>query len=179
MRYPLDKLKKPIPFEQGDMTLWDNEYIASNVLKKHLQSDIDSGSRKKATIVSAVNWIADKNPQKGNLLDIGCGPGLYAKPLENHGFRYFGIDISEYQIAFANKNYFGDNIKFETLDFRQMEPNRLYNTILMLYGIYSFYQPNERMKLLKTIRTSLVSDGQVFVEVFTEQHYKNREESSD
>lgn len=179
MNYDLEKLKRPAPFEPGNMTLWENGYIASNVLKKHLQPDIDSGSRKKTTIISAANWISDKNPLKGNLLDIGCGPGLYARLLENSGFCYYGIDISEYQIAFANKNYAGSHIRFETRDLRKMEPDRPYHTVLMLYGIYSFYQPDERAALLKTIKASLAPGGTVVVEVFTEAHYMGREESSD
>lgn len=179
MSYNLEKLIKPIPFEQGNMTLWDNEYIASNVLKKHLQPNIDSGSRKQATIVRTINWMADIIPQKGNLLDIGCGPGLYARLLSKSGFCYYGIDISKYQIAYANQNCFGENIEFETLDFRQMELDRLYSIVLMLYGIYSFYPPNERIELLRKIKNSSVSGGMVIVEVFTENHYKNRKESSD
>lgn len=179
MIYNLEKLKKPMPFEQGEMTLWENEYIAANVLKKHLNPNIDSGSRKRDTIVNSINWFANINPQKGNLLDVGCGPGLYARPLEKAGFFYYGIDISKYHIAFAKKNYFGNNIEFDTLDFRKINCNKLYNMVLMLYGIYSFYPPNERLELLKKIRSSLAFGGMVIVEVFTENHYKNRKESRD
>lgn len=179
MRYNLEMLKRPKPFEQGNMTLWDDEYIASNVLKKHLQGDIDSGSRKKTTIVKTIKWINDMFPIKGNLLDIGCGPGLYAKDLAGCGFCYHGIDISAYQIAFAEKNFRDDNAIFEIVDFRKLALNRLYDTVLMSYGIYSFYCPHERIKLLRTIRDSLTPNGKVIVEVFTDYHYIDRKEATD
>lgn len=180
MRLNLELLKKPIPFEKGNMTLWDDEYIALNVIKRHLQSDIDSGSRRVSTIINTIKWIDDKTPLKGNLLDVGCGPGLYAKALADCGFYYHGIDISTYQIEYAQKHFHGDDIKFEVMDFRGLELNtRLYQTVLMLYGIYSFYKSDERIMFLKKIKSILAPDGNVFVEVFTENHYKNREESSD
>lgn len=172
-------LRRPMPFEQGNMTLWDDEYIASNVLKKHLQEDIDSGSRKKTTIAKTIKWLNDMFPLKGNLLDIGCGPGLYAKDLVGCGFCYHGIDISAHQIAFAEKNFRDDNAKFEVMDFRKMELDRLYDTVLMLYGIYSFYCPRERIELLRIIRDSLAPNGKVIVEVFTDNHYKERDETTD
>ena len=40
-------LERPLPFSEGNLTLWSNAYIANNVIKKHLDISIDSGSRKK------------------------------------------------------------------------------------------------------------------------------------
>ncbi len=179
MKYNLELLNKPLPFEQGNMTLWDNEYIATNVLKKHLQKDIDSGSRKSETIIHTTQWINERFPLKGHVLDIGCGPGLYATPLSDFGFSYHGIDISKYQIVYAKKFSCGKNVMFETVDFRGLKLSCFYDVVLMLYGIYSFYCPEDRLQLLKTIKTSLSPGGRVIVEVFTKNHYIDRQDSRD
>ena len=69
MDYNLELLKKPIPFSSGNMNLWDNEYIARNVLKKHLNYSIDSGSRKLETIYKTVEWINEKFLDAVNILE--------------------------------------------------------------------------------------------------------------
>ena len=46
MHYNLKLLRRPLPFQLGTLTLWSDAYIADNVLKKHLDETIDSGSRK-------------------------------------------------------------------------------------------------------------------------------------
>lgn len=179
MKYNFDLLKRPFPFQPGNMTLWDNEYIAYNVLNKHLNKNIDSGSRKESTIVDSVQWINEKFPKKGNVLDIGCGPGLYANLLSDCGFFYHGIDISKYQIEYAlNHSRYKDNI-FETMDFRNIQLSRNYDLVLMLYGIYSFYKLEDRIHLLRNVKNSMSPDGKVLVEVFTKNHYSNRSETQD
>lgn len=180
MDYNLELLKKPIPFSSGNMNLWDNEYIARNVLKKHLNYSIDSGSRKLETIYKTVEWINEKFLDAVNILDIGCGPGLYATPFIKKGFLYTGIDVSPYQIEYAKKHNTNDDmVKFYQADFRDWCFKNHYDIILLLYGIYSFYPQHERIKLLKNIRKSLVSNGCVVIEAFTSNHYENRSDERD
>lgn len=49
----------------------------------------------------------------------------------------------------------------------------------MLYGIYSFYSPEDRRLILKNIKKSLNPGGCIVTEVFTEKHYANRLNESD
>ncbi|WKY49043.1 hypothetical protein Q5O24_06950 [Eubacteriaceae bacterium ES3] len=81
MKVNVEIFKKPKPFCEGNLTLWRNDYIAFEVLKKHLDSTIDSGSQKGTTIEKSVKWLRQKFNAKQTVLDIGCGPGLYAIPL--------------------------------------------------------------------------------------------------
>lgn len=179
MNYDFDLLKKPSPFQEGNMTLWDNEYIAQSVLKKHLDKNIDSGTRKESTVISTIQWIDKIISQKGKMLDVGCGPGLYADLLQNCGFKYHGIDISKYQVEYAKKKSKYEDTIFEVVDFRKLSLSNCYDCVLMLYGIYSFYKFEERIELLKIIKDALLPGGSVIVETFTKYHYLNRRESRD
>ena len=180
MNYNFELLKKPTPFSLGNMNLWDNKYIAQNVLKKHLNYDINSGSRNLETIYKTVDWINNKFVNAVKILDIGCGPGLYATPFMHKGFIYTGIDISQYQIEYAKKHNSNKNkIKFYQADFHDWAFDDKYDIVLLLYGIYSFYPKKERIELLKKIRNSISSNGCVVVEVFTPKHYENRYEKRD
>ena len=170
-------LERPLPFSEGNLTLWSNAYIANNVIKKHLDISIDSGSRKKDTIIKTIKWIASKYKEKECILDIGCDPGLYSYLLCEYGFRYYGIDISKFQIEYALKNCTSKYASFKTIDFRKFEPTQKYCGALLLYGIYSFYNFEARITLLKKLKRCLIPNGKIIVEVFTKQHYINRKEN--
>ena len=101
MHYNLKLFCRPRPFESGTLTLWSNAYIAENVLKKHIDGSIDSGSRKNTTLDLSSLWIAEHIGTRADLLDLGCGPGLYGNRLGKLIGSYIGLDISPYQIAYA------------------------------------------------------------------------------
>ena len=64
MMFSLELLKRPKPFEEGNLTLWSDDYIADNVLRRHLDGNVDSGSRKRNTIIEAAKWITSKCIEK-------------------------------------------------------------------------------------------------------------------
>ena len=177
MNYKIELLGYVEPFQEGTLTLWSNQYIAQNVLIKHLDTSVDSGSRKIKTIDKSVEWIAAQSVSKPNVLDIGCGPGIYGRRISRFANSYEGIDISPYQIEYANKyNKIGENINYVRADFREWVPHKKYDTALLLYAIYSFYKREERIELLKN---SLNPKGKVIIEVFTNNHYAGRKNSTD
>ena len=169
-----------MPFQSGTITLWSNAYIAGNVLKKHLDKDVDSESRKITTIDSSVRWIVSYSPDSPSILDIGCGPGLYGTLLDKLVRVYDGIDISPYQIAYAKSHKSENgNTNYHVCDFQDWYPDKQYDTVLLMYAIYSFYQHDERIQLLRTIKEALKPDGRVILEVFTANHYSQRVDSTD
>lgn len=172
-------LKRPIPYQPGTLTLWSDEYIADNVLRKHLNPDIDSGSRKESTIKETVSWITNKYSESSSVLDVGCGPGLYAPLFYNAGWKYTGFDVSPYQIRYALQHFSNCNARFEKKDFRNWSSNEKYDAVLLLYGIYSFYEKSERLGFLKKIKKNLNKRGIVLIEVFTRRHYDARQDSTD
>ena len=180
MNYNLKLLRKPVPYQPGTLTLWSNEYIGKNVLKIHLDGNIDSGSRRSIIIQKTVEWILKKFYSAKRILDIGCGPGLYAPLLCQGNLDYEGFDVSPYQINYAEKhNSISGKTQFTVCDFRSWSSDKRYDVALLLYGIYSFYCYEERISFLKKLKRSLNVNGCVIIEVFTERHYQNRTDSSD
>lgn len=175
-----DILKKPAPFQMGTMTTWSNEYIAMNVLRKHLNQYENSGSRTMKFIEASCQWIAEKFPAAKDIVDIGCGPGLYAPILCEYGYNYVGLDISKYHIFYANKHCsIPEKTRFDVCDIREWSSKPKFDVALLLYGIYSFYKSEERIRFLKNIFCSLHNNGCAIIEVFTEQHYVGRKDSYD
>lgn len=180
MSYNLQLLQRPQLFQAGSLTLWSSEHIGLNVLKKHLNPNIDSGSRKMTTIQSSVQWMLRNLQDINRVLDIGCGPGLYSYVLGKSGCIVEGIDVSPYQIEYAVKNScLGKKTIYNVADFRNYSLTGTYDLALLLYGIYSFYKREERVCFLKKLYRHMSPHGCVMAEVFTKYHYINRQESAD
>ena len=63
----------------------------------------------------ALNWLEQDEtlPERFSLLDVGCGPGVFAKMVLNHPvlssrIAYTGIDQSENALAYCRNTYDGD-----------------------------------------------------------------------
>ncbi len=81
--------EKPAPFTPGEPLFWDDPHISTQMLKAHLNPDNDLASRRPQTIQKSVDWLtASLDLQTGDsVIDLGCGPGLYASRLAEHGLR--------------------------------------------------------------------------------------------
>ncbi len=101
----ISKVEKPKLYEKSMSFMWTDEHISKQLLNIHLNPDIDLGSRKKSTIEKTANWVLDTQKEKGklNILDFGCGPGLYTEIFAKKGHQVTGIDISKSSIAYAKK----------------------------------------------------------------------------
>lgn len=180
MRYNLELLRQPSPFQPGTLTLWSNAYISDNVLKKHLDGTVDSGSRKTVTMDASSLWITEHCNANADILDVGCGPGLYGNRLGEMIGSYVGLDISPYQITYAKShNTSPHNTHYQVGDFRKWQPQKMYDMVLLMYAVYSFYPIEDRISLLRNIKTALKSGGCVMIEVFTSNHYESRKDSTD
>jgi len=101
----LHSIDKPPIFETGDSCIWTEDYISGQMLAAHLNPDTDAASRKHQTIEAAVRfWLEEGLIKPGDrVLDMGCGPGLYAERLAAAGVRVVGIDQSESSLSYAMK----------------------------------------------------------------------------
>jgi len=95
--------EKPQPFEPGEPQFWTDPHIARQMLASHLDPTVDGASRRPETIERITNWIATSvGLRRGDcILDLGCGPGLYAERLAQAGFQVTGVDFSQNSIDYA------------------------------------------------------------------------------
>ena len=71
---------RPKLFEQSTASIWDDPHISKGMLKAHLNENQESATRKLDFVKKSVAWINTVLPNHhyNNLLDLGCGPGIYA-----------------------------------------------------------------------------------------------------
>ena len=172
---------KPAPFTPGEPLFWDDPHISSQMLKVHLDAGTDAASRKPETIDRSVDWIIRTLglTPGASLLDLGCGPGLYASRLAGAGFRVTGVDYSRRSIAYA-RTFATDNrldITYRYQNYLDLDDEALYDAAFLIFGDFCPLNPEQRSRLLQNIHRALKPNGQFVLDVSTREHrrrYGNR-----
>lgn len=166
--------EKPQPFAPGEPLFWDDPHISAQMLKAHLNPDNDLASRRPETIQKSVDWlIASLGLRAGDsILDLGCGPGLYAASLAEKGLRVTGVDYSRRSIDHATEFARRHNldIQYRYQNYLTIEDENLYDAALLIYGDYCPLSPEQRKKLLGNVRRALKPGGHFVLDVTTPTH---------
>ena len=170
--------KKPELYAPGTKNFWDDEHISKGLLEAHLEPDIDAASRKPEFIDKSVDWITRLAPPESynQLLDLGCGPGLYCERLYERGYTVTGIDFSKRSIAYAKdmaqkKNY---QISYNYMDYLKLDYKNKFDVVILIYCDFAVLSPEDRSKLLTKIFKALKKDGKFIFDVFTPNNYKDK-----
>ncbi len=177
MKKLFDLLQKPKPFAPHTTAFWDDEHISKGMLEAHLAPDVDAASRTDAFMDASADFIARRLPPEyyEDVLDLGCGPGLYAKRLRDRGYKVKGLDVSKRSIRYA-KEHFSD-IDFVCQDYLALQETNKYDLVLIMYCDFAVLPPDKRKRLLKIVHQALRKDGRFMFDVFTPEAFANREES--
>ena len=159
--------EKPKLYEKGTSFMWTDEYISKQLLQIHLNPEIDLASRKKSTIEKTVKWILEtqNSIEKINILDLGCGPGLYTEIFAKNGHCVTGVDISRNSIDYAIKSAEekGLNIDYQIGSYLDIDFGKeKYDLIVLIYTDLGALLPTERDTLLTNINAALKKGG-VFI----------------
>lgn len=94
---------KPKLYAPSTNKFWGDEHISKGMLEAHLNPNWDAATRKHKFVDKSVNWISKIAPssQYKFLLDLGCGPGLYAERFNSAGYSVTGVDFGAKSHIFA------------------------------------------------------------------------------
>jgi SAM-dependent methyltransferase len=165
---------KPEPFEPGEVKFWDDVHISSQMLAAHLDPELDAASRKPGTIDASVAWIVQTLGLVPGavVLDLGCGPGLYAVRLAAAGMNVSGVDISPRSILYARETAaeLGLSIDFQCQNYLTLTDEQRYDAVLLIFGDFCTFSPEHRRRLLRHIFRVLKPDGHFVLDVSTRAH---------
>lgn len=165
--------QKPAPFTPGEALFWDDPHISSQMLEVHLNPDIEAASRRPETIDRSIRWLIESlSLQAGDaVLDLGCGPGLYAARLANAGLQVTGVDYSRRSIEYA-KNYADEtnlNITYRYQNYLELSDEDRFDAALLIYGDFCPLSPQQRARLLKNVHRALKPNGKFALDVSTRE----------
>ncbi len=174
---------RPEPFQYYTAEeLWTDEHTSSKMLEYHLNESIDISSRNKKFIDHSVEWISSyfSVDNKTNVIDFGCGPGLYTTLLAELGAKVTGIDFSKRSIEYARKTAHEKSLEIDYLlqNYLTYETNKKFDLITMIMCDYCALSPDQRKELLQKFYSLLKPDGSVLLDVYSLNSFNQKEESA-
>jgi len=178
-------MQRPALYEKGTTVqteIWTDEHISKGMLEAHLDPELEAATRSHHHVREIVKWIgavapADKYPA---LLDLGCGPGIYAELFCSAGYAVTGVDFSKRSVVYAQNSAAekGLPIKYHCQDYLTLDFVAQFDVITLIYYDFGVLSAQDRAKLLTKIYAALKPGGVLIFDVYTPQHLAKREESS-
>jgi SAM-dependent methyltransferase len=168
---------KPKLYEKGTSVMWTDPHISKKLLELHINPDHDIASRNKTKIEKVSNWILQQaNKSNVIILDLGCGPGLYAEFMAQKGNSVTGVDFSENSIEYAIKQAEAKqlNIKYLCQNYLDLVFVEKFDLVILIYLDFCVLLPNEREKVLKNILRALKKGGLFICDVVNERNVENK-----
>ena len=162
---------KPKLYEPSTNKFWDDEHISKGMLEANLNPNWDAATRKPEFLDKSVSWISKiaPPPQYNSLLDLGCGPGLYAERFNAAGYAVTGVDFSKRSIAYAKEqaSFNKSNIDYHYQNYLTIDYLEQFDVITLIYCDYAALSITDRLILLKKVYQALRPNGKFIFDVFT------------
>ena len=171
---------RPKLFERGNTIFWNDPHTSKYLLDAHLDPSWDAASRRPETIDRTVTWIDEKFTQESrcDILDLGCGPGLYAERLAKLGHRVTAIDFSKRSIEYAKESNRVKRLPIEYIyrNYLEIEYENQFDLVILVYCDFGALTAAERDNLLARVRRALKPGGTFVFDVFLEDHLADMKE---
>lgn len=168
---------KPKLYAPSTNTFWDDEHISKGLLEAHLNPNWEAASRKPEFLDISVNWISKIAPSSRYkfLLDLGCGPGLYAERFSSAGYSVTGVDFSKRSIAYAKEQTLlnKSNVDYHYQNYLTIDYKEQFDVITLIYCDYAALSIADRLTLLRKVYQALKPKGKFIFDVFTPLMRKN------
>jgi SAM-dependent methyltransferase len=167
----VDRSPEPAPWSEGDNIPWHDPVFSQRMLKEHLSQEHDAASRRFEIVDHHVDWIHHQLllGRSAKILDLGCGPGLYASRLARLGHDCFGIDYSPASIAHGAEEAERENLRCTYLhqDIRRAEYGTGYDLVMLIFGEFNVFRPAEAASILQKAHQALAGNGFLLLEPHT------------
>lgn len=167
--------ERPLPWSFGGNLPWDDANFSARMLREHLDESHGAASRQAGERQAQMDWMWQKLGlhEGANLLDVTCGPGLYAVPLAQRGVRVTGVDFGPASIAYARelaeKEGVNGRCTFIQRDVRGMDFGASqFDAATLIYGQLAVMTREEAQEVLANIATSLRPGGKLCVELLNQ-----------
>ena len=167
----INRTEIPAPWSEGEKIPWDDPAFSERMLREHLSQEHDAASRRFGKIDAHVDWIHREllSGRPTRILDLGCGPGLYASRLARLGHECVGIDFSPASIAYAAQTAEKEGLRcvYRLEDIRTAVYGQGFGLVMLISGEFNPFRPEEAQGILCKAFDALSNDGTLLLEVST------------
>lgn len=173
----INALELPAIFAKSQAEFWNDKYISKQMLKAHLDPQLEGASRTLDFIEKSVAWIKKVVTPKNYplLLDIGCGPGIYAEKFTRVGYNVTGIDFSKRSIDYAKQSALHNKLDINYIyqDYLGMELHKSFDFATFIYCDYGALSRADRQTILNKIYHHIKPGGRLLLDVFSKKKYND------
>lgn len=147
--------------DKSKLAVGTYEKIAGKYAEKYFDDIVD---------VPYIDKFLVKLPKKSKILDVGSGPGQFAKHMIEKGFEVIGIDFSKEMVAIAKEKVPG--VDFRHMDMRQLDfPDKSFDGVLSAYSL--IHIPSEQvLATLKSFHRILKTGG--YIEIVVQKGHADK-----
>jgi len=178
LRRIYDRPQPPVPWRHGGNLPWDDPAFSERMLKEHLDQGHGAASRRLPEIRGQVQVMSDwlGLAPATRLLDVTCGPGLYAADFARRGVTVTGIDFSPASIRHARALCHDLPCEFIQSDVRGMDfAGQDFDAAIYIYGQFTVLKPAESLDVLKRIRAALRPGGRLLLEILDDAKFDKKD----
>ena len=167
----VNRVEVPAPWSEGEKIPWNDAEFSQRMLKEHLSQEHDAASRRSEKIDAHVEWIHREllSGRPGRILDLCCGPGLYASRLAKLGHECVGIDFSPASIEYAANTAKREGLRctYQHHDVRTAAYGTGFDLAMLIYGEFNVFRPADARLILLKARDALSAGGTLLLEPHT------------
>lgn len=175
--------RRPKPYEfYTAAELWTDEYTSQRMLEYHLNESVDVASRSRRFIDRSAKWIIEyfKLGPGSNIIDFGCGPGLYTSRIARCGADVTGIDFSKRSLDYATEEARKNNLNINYIhsNYLEYETDEKFDLAIMIMCDFAALSPAQRSSMLGRFYKILKSGGSVLLDVYSLNYFRSVQEKS-
>ncbi len=159
----------PEPWAEGENIPWEEPGFSRRMLKHHLNAESDAASRRPELIDKQVSWLHNEvlGGRPTRILDLGCGPGLYAVRLAKLGHEVVGVDISPSSLKYARNLATDASVEcsFVESDFRSADVSGTFGLAMQIYGELNVFRRSQAAEIIAKYAAVLEPGGRLILEV--------------
>lgn len=174
--------ERPTPWAEGGNLPWNDPAFSKRMLREHLDESHGAASRVTKERNLVIEWLWPRLGLGGGsrLLDVTCGPGLYAVELAHRGCEVTGVDFSPAAVAYARElathQQVADRCTFIEQDVRQTAYGKAeFDAALFIYGQLAVFTREEAQELLGQIARALRPGGKLAVELLNSERIDRKD----
>lgn len=175
-----DRSQPPAPWRDGSNLPWNDPAFSERMLAQHLDQSHSAASRRLPEIRGQVqvmlDWLGLRPGHR--LLDVTCGPGLYAREFATRGVEVTGIDFGPASMRYAREICAGLPCRFVQGDVREMDfAGAGFDAAIYLYGQFTVLRPAESLDVLRRIQAALRPGGRLLLEILDDDLFDKKDSS--
>ncbi|MBW2281576.1 MAG: class I SAM-dependent methyltransferase [Deltaproteobacteria bacterium] len=168
----------PDPWSEEEKIPWHEPGFSARMLREHLTQAHDAASRRLTIVDRQVDWVHESllAGRPSRVLDLACGPGLYASRLARRGHDCVGIDFSPASIAHARGEAARDGLActYHERDLREGRFGEGFALALFLFGEINAFRAADAQRIVAGARSALAAGGALVIEASTEASLRAR-----